>query len=87
MKKIMQRICVACGMKKDKNELIRLVKPKDNEMTIDKTGKLPGRGAYICCNVNCLEKTIKLKRLEHALKTKASDEIYEKIRGVIFEQR
>ena len=83
MKKIPQRTCMGCNEKKDKNQLIRIVKNKDNEISIDKTGKMEGRGAYICDNEKCLEKVIKSKRLERVLETNISDEIYESLRGVI----
>ena len=83
MKKIPQRTCMGCNKKKDKNQLIRIVKNKDNEIHVDKTGKMEGRGAYICNDVKCLEKVIKSKRLERVLETNISNEIYESLRGVI----
>ena len=83
MKKIPQRTCMGCNAKKDKNQLIRIVKNKDNEINIDKTGKMQGRGAYICDDIQCLEKVIKSKRLEKILDINISDEIYESLRGVI----
>ena len=64
MKKQPQRTCMGCNQKKDKKELIRIVKNKNNEISIDRTGKKEGRGAYICDDVNCLDKLIKSKRLE-----------------------
>ncbi len=54
MKKKPQRTCMGCNSKKDKNELIRIVKNNKNEITVDKTGKLEGRGAYICNSIVCL---------------------------------
>ena len=83
MKKIPQRTCMGCNEKKDKNQLIRIVKNKDNEIHVDKTGKMEGRGAYICNDVKCLEKVIKSKRLERVVETNISNEIYESLRGVI----
>ena len=59
MKKIQQRTCVGCNQKKDKTELIRIVKDVNGEISVDKTGKKPGRGAYICDDSNCLERLIK----------------------------
>lgn len=82
-KKQPQRTCMGCNEKKDKNELIRIVKNKENEISVDKTGKMQGRGAYICNDVQCLEKVIKTKRLERTLETTISQEIYESLRGVI----
>ncbi len=86
MKKIPQRTCMGCNEKKDKNKLIRIVKNKDNEIKVDKTGKMAGRGAYICDDINCLEKVVKSKRLERVLDTKISEEIYESLRGVILDK-
>ena len=86
MKKLPQRTCMGCNEKKDKNELIRIVKNKNNEIHIDKIGKMDGRGAYICNDINCLEKVIKSKRLERVLETKITDEIYESLRGVILDK-
>ena len=83
MKKIPQRTCMGCNEKKDKKDLIRIVKNKDNEILVDKTGKLNGRGVYICNNVECLEKLKKSKRLNRVFETNISDEIYESLRGVI----
>ena len=83
MKKIPQRTCMGCNEKKDKNQLIRIVKNKDNEINVDRTGKMQGRGAYICDDIKCLEKVIKSKRLEKVLDIDISDEIYESLRGVI----
>ena len=87
MKKMPQRTCMGCNEKKDKNELIRIVKNKNNNLNIDKTGKLKGRGAYICNNVSCLEKVIKSKRLERVLETKISEDVYNELRGVIIDKK
>ena len=71
---------------KTKKDLLRIVKNKENEISIDRTGKKEGRGAYICDNIECLEKLIKTKRLEKVFDMKISDEIYENLRGVIIEK-
>lgn len=85
MKKIVQRMCMGCNEKKDKRDLIRIVLNKNGNITIDKNGKLEGRGAYICDNIDCLEKVIKTKRLEKVFNIKIQDEIYNKLRGVIID--
>ena len=72
--------------KKNKNELVRIVKNKENEISIDKTGKKEGRGIYICNNLECLEKAIKTKRIEKSFETKISEEIYNDLRGVILDK-
>ena len=86
MKKQPQRTCMGCNEKKDKNQLIRIVKNKENEIFIDKTGKKEGRGAYICDDINCLEKVVKSKRLERVFDIKITQEIYESLRGVIVDK-
>ena len=83
MKKQPQRTCMGCNEKKDKKELIRIVKNKNNEISIDKTGKKEGRGAYICDSEKCLEKVVKSKRLEKVFEMTINIEIYDKLRGVI----
>ena len=86
MKRQPQRTCMGCNEKKDKKDLIRIVKNKNNEISIDRTGRLDGRGAYICDDIKCLEKVIKSKRLEKVFEYKISDEIYENLRGVILDK-
>ncbi len=86
MKKIVQRMCMGCNTKKDKRELIRIVMDKEGNISVDKTGKLSGRGAYICDDINCLEKVIKTKRLERIFETKIDEDIYKNLRGVIIDK-
>lgn len=86
MKKMPQRTCMGCNQKKDKNQLIRIVKSKDNVISVDRTGKKEGRGAYICDDVKCLEKLMKSKRLERIFEISISEEIYESLRGVILDK-
>lgn len=83
MKKIPQRTCIGCNVQKNKTDLIRIVINKEGKINIDKTGKANGRGAYICDNIDCLEKMIKSKRLEKNFETKISDEIYNDLRDEI----
>ncbi len=86
MKKIPQRTCLGCGETKPKKELIRIVKQNDGQIFIDKTGKANGRGAYICNNIECLDKAIKSKRLNKNFETEINNEIYENLRGVIIDK-
>ena len=55
-KKIPMRMCLGCGEMKPKRELIRVVKSKEGDISLDLTGKKSGRGAYICKSVECFEK-------------------------------
>ena len=86
MKKIPLRTCMGCNEKRPKKELVRIVKNKEGEIFIDRTGKADGRGAYICDSVECLEKLIKSKRLEKVFESKISDEVYSNLRGVIIDK-
>ena len=86
MKKIPLRTCMGCNEKKPKKELVRIVKNKNQEIFIDKTGKAEGRGAYICACVECLDKVVKSKRLEKVLESKISEEVYNNLRGVIIDK-
>lgn len=86
MKQIPQRTCMGCNTKKNKHDLIRIVKNKEQKICVDRTGKMEGRGAYICDSVECLDKVIKSKRLERVLECKLNDDIYMELRGVIIDK-
>lgn len=75
-----------CNAKKNKNELIRIVKDKDGNISVDRTGRANGRGAYICDNIECLEKAIKSKKIEKAFEMKIDEKIYEDLRGVMIDK-
>ena len=83
MKRIVQRMCMGCNQRKEKNNLIRIVVNKKKDIIIDKTGKLDGRGAYICDNIDCLEKSIKRKKLERTFDMKVEEEFYNELKNVI----
>lgn len=83
MKKLPQRTCIGCNNKKDKKELIRIVKNKNGEINVDLTGKMEGRGIYICKNEECLNKAIKNKRISRTFEMEIENSIYEKIRKII----
>ena len=86
MKKIVQRMCIGCNTKKDRRELIRIVMQKSGDIVLDKTGKTDGRGAYICNNIDCLEKVIKSKKLERVFEKNIEDKIYNELRGVMIDK-
>lgn len=70
------RKCVGCDERKDKRELIRVVRSPTGEIHLDATGKRPGRGAYICPDHTCLNQAMKRKGLEHSLKCRIDEDIY-----------
>ena len=83
MKKLPQRTCIGCNLKKDKKDLIRIVKNKNGEINVDPTGKLEGRGTYICKNEECLKKAIKNKRMSKTFEMEIDESIYENLKNFI----
>lgn len=80
-RKLPLRKCTGCQEMKDKREMIRVVKNTDNEISLDFTGKKPGRGAYVCPDIACLEKAQNSRGLERSFKMGISKEIYEILRN------
>ena len=78
-KKIPQRQCMGCRERKDKRELIRVVRSPEGAVTLDFKGKAPGRGAYLCPKPECLKKAIRSKALERSLETEIPAEIYARL--------
>lgn len=62
-----------------------MVKAPDGGISLDKTSRAQGRGAYICKNVNCLKKAVKAHRLEAAFKTAIPKEVYEALENAMTE--
>ena len=79
IKHMPQRTCVACRKVKSKRELIRLVHTPDNNVEIDTSGKKVGRGAYLCRVWECWEVGLKGNRLEHALRSRLSEDNREQL--------
>jgi len=75
------RTCLGCGGVFPKKQLVRVVRTPEGVVLIDRTGKAPGRGAYVCATVECLEKAVKAKRLPRALETEVSQEIIDQLRA------
>ena len=85
IKRIPQRKCIGCGVSKNKNELIRVVRSPENEISIDLKGKKSGRGAYICKEEDCLKKAVKAKRFDRSLEVNISSDILESLLNQIKE--
>lgn len=83
MKNEPKRTCIGCNQIKLKKELIRIVKDKQGNINVDKTGKANGRGAYICDNKECLEKLKKSKRLEKTFEISIDEKLYEELESVL----
>ena len=82
-KKVPMRMCTGCGQMKPKKELVRIVRNSLGEISVDKVGRKPGRGAYICNSTECLKKARKAKRLEKAFGCSIPDEVYDQLEEVL----
>lgn len=87
MKNETLRMCVACRQMKDKRTLTRVVKNKEGQFFVDPTGKISGRGAYVCHEPECLTKLKKQKVLNKAFKCQVPDEIYQKLENECKEKK
>ena len=78
-KKIPMRMCVGCREMKPKKELLRAVRSPEGQVSLDTTGKKPGRGAYCCFNAECLRRALKQGQLNRQLEVKLSPEVNEQL--------
>ena len=78
-KKIPQRQCMGCRERKEKREMIRVVRETSGKVSLDFSGKLNGRGAYVCPDPECLKKARKAKSLERSLEVAIPDEVYDRL--------
>jgi hypothetical protein len=79
VKKTPLRMCIACHEMKPKKEMLRIVKNKEGEISLDTTGKKSGRGAYICDNLECIKKLEKSKLINRTFSCEVSKEVYQKV--------
>lgn len=79
-------MCNGCGQMKDKKDLVRVVKTKEGEISLDLTYKKNGRGAYVCNDIECLRKARKARRFEKSFACKIPDEIYDQMENEILSQ-
>jgi predicted RNA-binding protein YlxR (DUF448 family) len=75
-----QRSCVGCRQVRPKPELLRVVRTPSGEVRVDDTGKLAGRGAYICRDETCLGEALRQKRLNRSLGIAIGSDVAEDIR-------
>ena len=78
-KQIPLRQCIGCREMKPKNSMVRIIKTPEDVICLDATGKMNGRGAYLCNSASCYEKAVKSKGIERSLKTNIPQEIYDAI--------
>ena len=78
-KRVPLRMCAGCGESKPKKELVRVVRSPEGEISLDLTGKKPGRGAYVCKSADCLRAARKARRLERAFSCQIPAEVYDRM--------
>ena len=83
VKKLPQRQCVGCRERKEKRELIRVVRSPEGGISLDFKGKKPGRGAYLCPDLECLKRARKSRALERALETVITPELLGRVKEFI----
>jgi len=81
VRRLPQRQCVACGEMRAKRELVRIVRTPLGEIRVDPTGKLSGRGAYVCPERACVDRALGEGRLAHALERTIPEETVEGLRA------
>lgn len=75
------RQCLGCGEKKEKTELIRIVRGTDGCYSLDETGRMNGRGAYICKNPACFDAAVKRKGFERSFKESIPADVISRLKG------
>lgn len=80
-KKKPERRCTGCGEHFPKTELIRIVRSPEGEISLDRSGRAAGRGAYLCHSPLCLRRARKSRRLEQNLACPIPDAVYEMLEG------
>ncbi len=84
-KRVPLRMCAGCGQRKPKKELVRVVRSPEGEISLDLTGRKPGRGAYLCRDAACLKAARKARRLEKAFSCRIPDEVYDRLEEELLE--
>ncbi len=79
------RKCVGCNEKKEKKELIRVLRTPEGEIVIDATGRQNGRGAYLCGSTECFRRAVRSRGLERSLGESIPDEVLETLEKEISE--
>lgn len=85
-KKVPMRMCIACREMKQKRDLVRVVKTPDG-IKPDKTGKISGRGAYVCPSEDCVKKLRKQKLLNRTFSCEVSDDVYTAVEEALIDKK
>ncbi len=85
-KKVPMRMCLCCREMKPKKELVRVVMNKEGAISLDRTGKAPGRGAYLCKETGCRAKLLKTKALDRAFGRTVEEAVYQQLEEELMRQ-
>lgn len=83
VRRLPQRQCVACGQLRAKRELVRVVRTAEGDVRVDPTGKLSGRGAYVCPEASCVDRALREGRLARMLEREIPAEVAQGLRGAL----
>lgn len=82
-RKIPMRMCMGCREMKPKKELLRVVRSPEGMVSLDTSGKKPGRGAYVCPDAECMKKAIKQKQFDRMLEVKIEQEVLVQLQAAV----
>ncbi|MEE8817308.1 MAG: YlxR family protein [Lachnospiraceae bacterium] len=85
-KKVPMRSCIGCMEKKEKRDLVRVIRTPEGEIRLDPTGRANGRGAYLCRNPQCLEKARKKGSLSRTLQCEIPSSVYDELEALLEQQ-
>ena len=83
VRRLPQRQCVGCGQVRPKRDMVRVVRTPEGDVRIDPTGKLSGRGAYVCPETACADRALREGRLARMLEREISAEMAGALLGAI----
>lgn len=82
-RKVPIRTCVSCRQSSEKRTLLRIVRTADGAVRVDRTGKMPGRGAYLCEEKDCISLSIKHKKLSRALRCEIPESLIHELDAIM----
>lgn len=82
-KKIPMRMCVACRQMRPKRELIRIVRTPEGTVILDRSGRVNGRGAYLCDSQDCFRRAVKTRALERALESRLDEDVLQSLQEAL----
>ncbi|MBI3944797.1 MAG: YlxR family protein [Armatimonadetes bacterium] len=78
-RKVPIRTCVGCEQERPRSEFLRVVRTPEGQVVVDRSGRTPGRGAYLCPSRSCFAQAVKKKRLARTLRAPVPDEVMRQV--------